>query len=266
MYFLGVDIGAITAKAVLIAEQSGDGADRPAIFDTFLMTAGYNREETATTLKESILEKAQVSEQDIQSVCATGYGRKAVPFADLSVTEITCHAKGALYLRPETDYVIDIGGQDAKGIRVDAAGKVVDFIMNDKCAAGTGRFLEVMAHAMETDLDQFDRLSAEAETAAAISSTCTVFAETEVVSHLAAGVSRESIIAGIHDSIAERIAAMTASIQMGDSITMTGGVSRNGGVVRALETKLGRNIHVPELGQLAGALGAAVIAWEKHPA
>jgi predicted CoA-substrate-specific enzyme activase len=185
-----------------------------------------------------------------------------VPDAARTVTEISCHARGAHWLCSDVGTVIDIGGQDSKGIAIGPNGKAIDFVMNDKCAAGTGRFLEVMAHALEADLSQFGELSAKATRRAKISSTCTVFAESEVVTHLASGTPREQIIAGIHESIAARIGSMIGHLAVRDIVVLTGGVAQNSGVVQMLEEKLDRKVFVPKLAQLAGAIGAALYAQE----
>jgi len=183
------------------------------------------------------------------------------------VTEITCHARGAHWLRPDVRTVIDIGGQDSKGIAVSPQGKVLDFVMNDKCAAGTGRFLEVMAHALEEDLNRFGELSLQAERRVPISSTCTVFAESEIVTHIAANASKPAIIAGIHAAIAERVCSMIARIPVQDLVMLTGGVARNVGVARMLEEKLGRDVIVLPQAQITGAIGAALFAgdWHRQP-
>jgi predicted CoA-substrate-specific enzyme activase len=253
MDYVGVDIGAITAKAAIF---SAAGELRASV----LILAGYNRAEAAQQVLTLALAQAGLTHDDIGRLVATGYGRVRVPGADQTVTEITCHARGAHWLYPDVGTVIDIGGQDSKGIAVGRGGKVLDFVMNDKCAAGTGRFLEVMAHALQVDLDQFGELASRAGRRARISSTCTVFAESEVVTHIAAGVPREEIIAGLHESIAARVASMVGRIPLRDTVVLTGGVARNGGVVQTLEEKLNRRVFVPELAQLAGAIGAALIA------
>jgi len=253
MYYLGIDIGAVTAKAALLSKEGS-------FFHGLVIPAGYNRKKTAEKLIDQIITEKQISRDHILSAWATGYGKKAVPFADRTVTEITCHAAGAHFLLPDTGTIIDIGGQDSKGIRVDPRGRVLDFVMNDKCSAGTGRFLEVMAHALETDLDFFGNLADESENPVSISSTCTVFAESEVIGHLSAGRAREDIIAGIHLSIAQRIRSMISSIGINDPVVMTGGVAKNHGMQRALSQVLKINVTVPREPQLAGALGAAVLA------
>jgi predicted CoA-substrate-specific enzyme activase len=227
-----------------------------------IISAGYDRAAAARQVLGQALAQAGITREQVSCLVATGYGRVQVPGADRSVTEITCHARGAYYLCPDVRTVIDIGGQDSKGIAVGSEGSVVDFVMNDKCAAGTGRFLEVMAHALEVDLADFGALALSAARRAKISSTCTVFAESEVVTHLAAGTPRPEIIAGIHEAIAARVSTMLGRIPVKDAVVLTGGVARNAGVARMLEERLGHAIVVPEQAQLAGAIGAALIAGE----
>ncbi len=252
-YYAGIDIGAITAKAAIISSAAE-------LIAVTISPAGYNRAQAAEQVITLTLLQAGLARDEISRLVATGYGRVQVPDADRTVTEITCHARGAHWLCPDVGTVIDIGGQDSKGIAVGENGKAVDFVMNDKCAAGTGRFLEVMAHALEVDLSEFGALSLAAERRAKISSTCTVFAESEVVTHLASGTPREEIIAGIHESIAARIASMVGRIPIRDLVVLTGGVSQNSGVVQMLQDKLERQVFVPERAQSAGAIGAALIA------
>jgi predicted CoA-substrate-specific enzyme activase len=252
MVTAGVDIGAITAKAAVF-----DGED---LLATALILAGYDRAAAALQVLDRALAQAGLAREQIARLVATGYGRVQVAGANRTVTEITCHARGAHYLCPDVHTVIDIGGQDSKGIAVGADGKVLDFVMNDKCAAGTGRFLEVMAHALEVDLVDFGQLALAAPRRARISSTCTVFAESEVVTHLAAGMDRGEIIAGIHEAIAVRVATLVGRIPVRDRVVLTGGVAHNAGVARMLEEKLGQPITVSEHAQLAGAIGAALIA------
>jgi predicted CoA-substrate-specific enzyme activase len=254
MYYAGIDLGSITAKAVVMADGQ--------ILASAIGFSGYNSAETARRVLAEALERAGLSRQAIARLVATGYGRVRVPGADKQVTEITCHARGAYWLHPETRTVIDIGGQDSKGIALNGQGRVADFVMNDKCAAGTGRFLEVMARALEEDLDRFGELSLTALRRAQISSTCTVFAESEVISQIAAGVPKDVIIAGIHEAIAARISGMVGRIAVRDEVVMTGGVARNAGVVRMLEEKLGHRILVLPEAQITGAIGAALIAGD----
>ncbi|MBN1976555.1 MAG: 2-hydroxyglutaryl-CoA dehydratase [Anaerolineae bacterium] len=252
MLTAGVDVGAITAKAAILEGER--------LLGSAVISAGYDRAEAARQVLDRALALAGLAREQIACLVATGYGRVQVPGADRTVTEITCHARGAHNLCPGVRTVIDIGGQDSKGIAVGPGGRVHDFVMNDKCAAGTGRFLEVMAHALEVDLADFGALALSAARRAKISSTCTVFAESEVVTHLAAGTPRPEIIAGIHEAIAARVATMLGRIPVKDAVVLTGGVARNAGVARMLEERLGHAIVVPQQAQLAGAIGAALVA------
>ncbi len=254
MYTAGIDVGAITAKAAIFDDED--------LLATAVILAGYDRAAAARQVFDQAMAQVGLTREKIARLIGTGYGRIQVPGADRTVTEITCHARGAHYLCPDARTVIDIGGQDSKGIAVSAKGKVLDFVMNDKCAAGTGRFLEVMAHALEVDLVDFGQIALSATKRAKISSTCTVFAESEVVTHVATGMPKAEIIAGIHDAIAARITTMIGRIPVQDTVVLTGGVARNAGVARMLEEKLGRTIVVTEHAQLAGAIGAALIARE----
>ena len=201
-----------------------------------------------------------IVKSDVARVVATGYGRGSIDFAAKSVTEITCHAIGARKLFHEARTVIDIGGQDSKVIRLAKDGRVDDFAMNDKCAAGTGRFLEVMARSLDTDLQSLGRLSTLSREDVRISSTCTVFAESEVVALVAKGTAKEDIIRGLHRSVAERIYAMVARLRAEGPFVMTGGVAKNSGVVAALEERLKTRLLLPDEPQIVGALGAAIVA------
>ena len=254
MYYVGIDLGSITAKAVIIA--SGQ------ILASAITFSGYNSAETAGKVLAEALGTAGLSRDAVSRLVATGYGRVRVSGADKQVTEITCHARGAYWLNPGTRTVIDVGGQDSKAVALNDGGKVVDFVMNDKCATGTGRFMEVMARALEEDLDRFGGLGLAAPRRARISNTCTVFAESEVISQIAAGVPKNEIIAGIHEAIAARINGMVRRIAVRDQVVMTGGVARNAGVACMLEEKLGRQILVRPEAQITGAIGAALLAQE----
>jgi (R)-2-hydroxyacyl-CoA dehydratese activating ATPase len=248
----GIDIGSITAKAAVMREGI--------LLGTRVLFTGYNAEAAGRRVFEELLGELGLAREAIGRIIATGYGRKSVAVADKVVTEITCHAAGARFLDPSVRSIIDIGGQDSKAVVMDAHGKVVNFAMNDKCAAGTGRFLEVMARALEADLDEFGALSLRAEQPAKISSLCTVFAESEVISLIAKGETRENIIAGIHEAIASRVTAMASRIGLVSPVMMTGGVARNIGVVWALEKVIGMPVIVSPHAQLTGAIGAAAIA------
>ena len=252
MLTVGIDVGSITTKAAVLK-------DGVLLFDRVAGT-GYNSRAAGAAIFEDLLREHDLAVSDIQGVVATGYGRNNVQVADRAVTEITCHAAGAVFLNPKVRAVIDIGGQDSKVIALDASGRVKDFVMNDKCAAGTGRFLEVMARALEVDLVDFGDFSSRADHPAAISSLCTVFAESEVISLIAKGESRENIIAGIHESVSVRVIAMGARLHLSGPVMMTGGVAKNSGVVKALESKGKIAIEVSPKAQVTGAIGAALIA------
>ena len=252
MITCGIDVGSITTKAAVVK-------DGEVIADKVVLT-GYNARLAGEKVFDEILPESGLSRAAIDKTIATGYGRNSVDFADKAVTEITCHAAGAYYLNPEVRSVIDIGGQDSKAIAVNDTGSPLNFAMNDKCAAGTGRFLEVMARALEVDLDNFGDFSLKAQKPSSISSLCTVFAESEVISLIAQGEKRENIIAGIHDAIAARVVAMANRVGFNPKIMMTGGVAKNSGVVRALEQKIGHKIEVSEKSQVTGAIGAAMLA------
>ena len=252
MYYCGIDIGSITAKCVILKNEE--------IVASVVAFRGYNNADAATSVLEEAMGLAGIMKNEIDRIISTGYGRAAVREAQQQFTEISCHALGASHLVSGAATVIDVGEQDCKAISIDSVGKVQDFVMNDKCAAGTGRFLEVMAHALEVDLNDFGNLSLKATGRAEISNMCTVFAESEVISRIASGVPREEVIAGIHDAMASRIASMAARVDIRLKIVLTGGVSKNIGLVRALEQNLGHRLEVPTQAQIAGALGAALMA------
>jgi predicted CoA-substrate-specific enzyme activase len=252
MIYAGIDIGSITAKAALIRENR--------VLGTHVILTGYNPKNAGINVYETLLEKVNISKTDVKAVISTGYGRSSVSFADKAMTEIICHGKGAYFLNPGISGVIDVGGQDSKAILLDTNGQVENFAMNDKCAAGTGRFLEVMANALEVKLDQLGDISFKADNPSKISSICTVFAESEVISMIAGQHKRENIIAGIHDSAAARVAILATKINLKKPVMMTGGVAKNKGMVAALEKRLGYNIVVGGYAQENGAIGAAVLA------
>ncbi|HSO66620.1 MAG TPA: acyl-CoA dehydratase activase [Desulfatirhabdiaceae bacterium] len=256
MITAGIDIGSITAKAAVMNDQG--------LMDYKVIPTGFNAKQAGEEIFEHILCGLGLNPSVVEGVVSTGYGRKSVAFAQKAVTEITCHATGVVYLNPAIRSIIDIGGQDSKVILLDETGKVRDFAMNDKCAAGTGRFIEVMARALHVELDVFGPMSLQADNPAAISSLCTVFAESEVISLISRGESRENIIAGIHESIAARIIAMMGRIGWRPPVMMTGGVARNVGLVQALENRLACQVLVSEYAQVTGAIGAALIARGSH--
>ncbi len=252
MIAAGIDIGSITAETVLLRG--------PQILASVILPTGANSRNAAERSLNAALGQADLNREAISRIVATGYGRASFPQADKMITEITCHARGAFFIHPLTRTVIDIGGQDSKVIRLDKQGRNTDFQMNDKCAAGTGRFLEVMANALEVKLEDLGRLSLAARQTIKISSTCTVFAESEVVSLIAANQPREVIIRGLHDAVADRVMGLVQRVGFEEVVALTGGVAKNEGVVRALEERLRVKVFVPPEPQIIGALGAALIA------
>jgi predicted CoA-substrate-specific enzyme activase len=251
MISLGIDIGSLTAKGVLL-----EGTD---IVKKHLIPVGYNSKKAGEKLLEELLQKAGIQREAIGKVVSTGYGRNSIDFADRAVTEIICHGKGIHFQMPHIRTIIDIGGQDSKVIVLDKNGNVANFVMNDKCAAGTGRFLDVMARAMETEIHEFGQLSLQSKNPSKISSVCTVFAESEIISLVAKGENREDITSGIHLSIARRIASMVKRLGMIPPVAMSGGVALNVGLVDALEKILNTKIETTPFSQYSGALGAALL-------
>jgi predicted CoA-substrate-specific enzyme activase len=209
------------------------------------------------------LKAAGLDDWDVSFTVGTGYGRYRVPFGDLQVTEISCHAKGACFFFPRTRTILDMGGQDTKAIRAGEAAEVKDFAMNDKCAAGTGRFLQAAAQVLSLSLDELGEVSLTAKKPLKITNVCTVFVEQEIVSHLAKGCAVEDVLAGVHNTIAGRSIALLRRVGLEEEITFTGGVARNAGMVRALEERLNLNLNVAPQSQHIGAIGAALFAWER---
>ena len=222
---------------------------------------GAEHRRLANRVMKEALEQAGVSFDEISYVIATGYGRITVPFADRQITELTCHARGVYHYVPSVRLAIDVGGQDAKGLKM-SCGKLLDFVMSDKCAAGTGRFLELIAASLDLKLDDMGKLSLKSTSKASISSTCTVFARQEVVSRISEGVPLEDILAGVHDAIASRITRMVEKLKIEPDVVFTGGVAKNIGVVKSLEAKLGCKVIVPEEPLISGAIGAALLGKE----
>ena len=248
-YFAGIDIGSTMTKVVIMDQ---------AMLASVIGPTGPEHRRLANRVMEEALAKANLPFADITYVVATGYGRINVPFADKQITEISCHARGASYLLPEVRTVIDIGGQDCKGIKL-SQGRAVDFVMNDRCAAGTGRFLEVTAEGLGVKLEDMGRLSLAAKNKVEIGSTCTVFAAQEVVAKLSEGVPLPDIIAGLHEAIAARIYSMVGRLKIEREVALTGGGAKNIGLVKALEAKLGYPVLVPPEPLLTGAIGAALL-------
>ena len=254
MIVAGIDIGSITTETVILQGSR--------ILGSSILPTGAKSRSAAERSLATTLQQAGLRKEDLSAIVTTGYGRGSFPSSDKMITEITCHARGAFFVYPETRTVIDIGGQDSKVIRLDGLGRSVDFQMNDKCAAGTGRFLEVMAHALEVKLEELGRLSFSAPRTIQISSMCTVFAESEVVSLIAENQPKEVIIRGLHDAIADRSLGLVRRVGVEEKVALTGGVAKNEGVVRALEERLAIKLFVPPEPQIIGALGAALLARE----
>lgn len=245
----GIDAGAATTKAVVL-----DGG-RIAAYR--IIPTGFDFLKAAEAAFLGALEEANVARNGVDGVFATGYGKASVGFATGTLSEITAHAKGACHLFPDAEGIIDVGGQDSKAIRV-RNGRVVEFLMNDRCAAGTGKFLEYTARAMEVPIEALGPLALASRNPARISSMCTVFAESEVISLRAKNVSREDIAAGLAAGIASRIAVMARRVGLGKRVVLVGGVAKNTGIKAALEKELGIPLLVPPEPQITGALGAAL--------
>lgn len=258
MLVAGVDVGAATAKTVIMSDGK--------ILGQAVIPTGDRIVTAAEKVTRLALEKAGMwrdgfgFKTNFDYVISTGYGRHGVPFANKAVTEIICHAKGAYYLLPATRTIIDIGGQDSKAIGLDKKGDVIDFVMNDKCAAGTGRFLEVMAQVLGVTIEELGPVALTSKNPCQISSTCTIFAESEMVSLRAEGKPREDLIAGIVRAVSSRVVVMGRTVGFRRDIVFTGGVAKNIGVKEALEEEIQMEIIVPEEPQTMGALGAALLA------
>ncbi len=252
----GVDVGSTQTKAVILNEEGE-------IVGRGLQDTGANITRAAERTFAQALADAGLDREEVLYVVGTGYGRFRVTFGHAQITEISCHAKGAAFLFPRTRTVIDMGGQDAKGIKVGPGGEVVDFVMNDKCAAGTGRFLANAADVLGLTLDAIGPLSLRGSHPVRLSTVCTVFVESDIMAYLAQGKRVEDILAGVHSAIAARTVSLVRRVGLEPEITFTGGVSRNVGMVRALEEKLGGAINVSSEAHYMGALGAALFALER---
>ena len=255
MYALGIDIGSASSKVVIID-------DTKTIVANAVVPGGAGTTGTVRVLDEIFL-KSGLGWEDIDRTVATGYGRMGFKEADNQISEITCHALGVHYMLPSVRTIIDIGGQDVKAMSISKEGIVAKFVMNDKCAAGTGRFLEVMSRVLETDVSNLGTLAGQADSIIDISSTCAVFAESEVISRLASGVKPSNVAAGIHQSVARRVAGLAIRVGLTPDVVLTGGVAKNEGIVKALSSELRQPIIVSPNCQLTGALGAALIAMRE---
>jgi len=254
----GVDVGSTQTKAVIMSDNGGVKITARALVDT-----GANVQRAAERAFDTCCREGGLHASDVGFVVGTGYGRYKIAFGTTQMTEITCHAKGASFLCPGTRTVIDMGGQDSKAISVGANGEVLDFVMNDKCAAGTGRFLANSAEVMGISLDEIGPLSLKAQHPVKMATVCTVFVESDILSYLAQGKTGEDILGGVHIAIAKRTLSLARRLNIEPEITMTGGVARNVGMVRALEEVIGRKMLVSPDAQFIGAVGAALFALEK---
>lgn len=254
-YAAGVDVGSTQTKAVIINEEKQ-------ILGRSLIDTGSNVVLAAENAYKEALRAQGLGEQEVEYVIGTGYGRYRVTFGNTQVTEISCHGRGAVEIFPGTRTVVDMGGQDTKAIRVSPTGEIIDFCMNDKCAAGTGRFLGAAANALNIPIDDLGPTALRSEKAVRISTTCTVFAESEVLSWLGKGKKIEDILWGVHQSIASRSSALVRRVGIEDEVTFTGGVTRNVGMIKALEEKLETRLNTSEESHYIGALGAALFALD----
>ena len=255
-YVAGVDVGSTQTKAVIIDKNH-------TIVGRAILDMESSMVSIAQDAFQAALQNADITEDQIEYIVATGYGRYKVTFGNEQVTEISCHARGAVHLFPETRMVIDIGGQDTKAIRVGPEGQVEDFTMNDKCAAGTGRFLGAASYALEMSLSDLGPLALKSTNPVRITTTCTVFAESEIISHLAKGCLPEDVLMGVHQAITKRCVSLARRVGIVPEATFTGGVSRNIAMVQLLEEHLGIPINVSPDAHLIGALGAALFAHDR---
>lgn len=255
MYVLGIDSGSASTNAVIMNQNRE-------IIASAVVRTGAKSGESAERILEEILKKAGLKQEDLDLIVSTGYGRVSIPFADQNVTEISCHGKGAHFLNPKVRTILDIGGQDSKAIRLNDKGEVIDFVMNDKCAAGTGRFLEMMARTLEISIDELGPTSLQSKENIEISSMCSVFAESEVISLIAQNKETADIAHGIHNAIAGKAISLMKRVGLEKDFMMTGGVAKNPGVVKVLEEQLGAPLYIYEEPEIVGAAGAALFGLE----
>jgi predicted CoA-substrate-specific enzyme activase len=259
IYGGGVDVGSTQTKALIVDESR-------TILARILIPTGANVTRAGENAFVQACEAAGLAREAVGYVVGTGYGRYKILFGDAQITEITCHARGAQSLFPATRTVIDMGGQDTKAIKVGPDGSVADFSMNDKCAAGTGRFLSAAADVTGVGLDEIGPLALLAKAPVRLTSVCTVFVESDIMSYLAQRKTIEDILGGVHKAIATRTMSLIRRVGVENEVTFTGGVSRNIGMVKALEEVLGQPINVSDEGHYMGALGAALFALERAQA
>jgi len=254
-YGAGVDVGSTQTKAIIVDECRR-------IAGRALIDTGANVTMAAEGAYFKALADARVPEEEVEYVIGTGYGRYRVTFGNAQVTEISCHGRGAVHMFPDTRTVVDMGGQDTKAIRINDKGEIIDFCMNDKCAAGTGRFLGAASAALDIPLNELGPTALKSERPVRITTTCTVFAESEVLSWLGKGKKIEDILLGVHQSIAARSAGLMRRVGIEPQITFTGGVARNVGMIQALQERLGTTLNVSDDSHFMGALGAALFAMD----
>jgi predicted CoA-substrate-specific enzyme activase len=255
-YVLGIDSGSTSTNAVIM-----DGNKK--IIAKGSVRTGAKTSGSAEKILEDILKTAGLKREDLSMIVSTGYGRVSIPFADMNVTEISCHGRGARYFDPDVRTILDIGGQDSKAIRLNADGEVTDFVMNDKCAAGTGRFLEAMARTLEMDISELGPISLKSAEKVTISSMCTVFAESEVISLIAQNREKADIANGVHEAISGKAMSLLRRVGLEPGYMMTGGVAKNVGVIHCLEEKLGSPLFICDDPEIVGATGAALYALDK---
>lgn len=256
MITCGIDVGSLSAEAAIFVDDNLEAYS--------LIRTGPDSAETALSALKVALKKTGIRQQEIDYTVATGYGRVIVPFADRNITEISCHAKGAHYFHPAVRTILDMGGQDCKAIRCDENGKAVNFIMNDKCAAGTGRALEVMASLLQIPLEEVGSRSLKTGgDPVKISNTCVIFAKSEVLSLMREGIPINDILGGLCDSVAERVKTLVQRVGIEEDFVISGGISKNSGVVKRLEQKLDVCAHIPDEPQIVGAVGAALFARDQ---
>ena len=251
----GVDVGSLTGKAVILQGNE--------ILAWELIPTGPDSTETATEVMNKTLDKAGLKLPDLEGVVSTGYGRVVVPFSMKAVTEISCHAKGANYFFPDVRTILDMGGQDCKGISCDENGKVTKFVMNDKCAAGTGRSMEIMTKILDVPLTEMGERSFQHNTVEEISTMCVVYAKSEVIQLLRNNVPVNDILAGLCEATSTRVAQLMKSIDHKPEFTITGGIAKNQGVVKRIEDKIGMKANICFEPQIVGALGAAIFARQR---
>jgi len=254
-YAAGVDVGSTQTKATIINE-AGEIVSRS------LTDTGSNVVHAAEAAFQEALESVKLREEEVEYIVGTGYGRYRVTFGNPQVTEISCHARGAVHMFPQTRTVLDMGGQDTKAIRIGSSGEILDFCMNDKCAAGTGRFLGAASSALEISLDELGPTALQSSKPVKISTTCTVFAESEVISWVGKGKKIEDILWGVHQSIASRSVGLMRRVGIEEEVSFTGGVAKNIGMITALEEKLELKLNVSDESHYMGALGAALFALD----